>query len=247
MSRCPSEGRRPQHGLHSRGCQCCWGRTDKETAARRPFTRRDLRLQRSAGTERREPRCAPGRRGLRAALCLHLSARGAAVSAGRRSVRAERQRGWVWPCRRQSEGWIPAKENRLGNTGLPNVPTADSRSSKPHARSQRLALLEAHCRPCPAAGPAARPAHGAPRGAGSGQAEGQQSSGYGQCERDEAVLPLCRAPALRRQRCRCVYRRALEANVLFANRPPPSAAAPPKDNNRVPSAGCEGQLPGEHR
>lgn len=129
---------------------------------------------------------------------------------------------------------------------MPNAPTGDSRSSNPHAHSQRHALLEAHCCPCPAAGLTPRPTHVAPRSArpwaGSGGAElWVRSTGAGQSS--ASAVP---STALRHHQCRRVYRQVLEANVLFANRPPPSAAAPPKDNNRVLSAGCEGQPPGEH-
>lgn len=134
----------------------------------------------------------------------------------------------------------------MGNRRLPNAPTGDSRSSNPHAHSQRHALLEAHCCPCPAAGLTPRPTHVAPRSArpwaGSGGAElWVRSTGAGQSS--ASAVP---STALRHHQCRRVYRQVLEANVLFANRPPPSAAAPPKDNNRVLSAGCEGQPPGEH-
>lgn len=198
-------------------------------------------LQSSAGTERREPLRAPGRRGLPRGF---TSAPGAPPCPCLQAGEAHGQRaaaGLGLAVLKAERGLIPAKENRLGNTGLPNAPTGDSRSSKPHA------LLEGHRCPWPAAGPTARPTHVAPRSAGLRAGCGAAELWVRAMGAGRSGAAPCRAPAQRRQRCRCVYRRALEANVLFANRPPPSAAAPPKDNNRVLSAGCEGQPPGEQR
>lgn len=193
MSRCPSESRRPQHGSHGRGCPCCRGRrTGKEAAAQRPFTRRGSQaaaLQSSAGTERREPRCAP-------ALCPHLCARGTAVTclqAGR-SVRAQSGGGaGLGRAEGRARAGFLRRETDWETEDCPTRPPvthgAPTRTLTPSGTrcSRRTA---AHVRQ-----PGSHLAlHTWPRAVpGRGQAWGEQSSGYGRRERDKAVPAPCRA------------------------------------------------------